>query len=104
MDGSKWTDDRPAEGGTLNSGRLAPPPSEAIYLQRINDFQLTEGVAKGAQESDRIIYLHFVQDLWIKKVIGKESKGRVMFRRYADDNGWFLAQVTTHRWQLLAQH
>ena len=48
----KRTDDRPAEGGTLNSGRLAPPPSEAIYLQRINDFQLTEGVAKGAQESD----------------------------------------------------
>ena len=32
------------------------------------------------------IYLHFVQDLWIKKVIGKESKGRVMFRRYADDS------------------
>jgi hypothetical protein len=48
----KRTDDRPAEGGTLNSGRLAPPPSEAIYLQRSNDFQLTEGVAKGAQESD----------------------------------------------------
>jgi len=48
----KRTDDRPAEGGTLNSGRLAPIPFGEIYLQRINDFQLTEGVAKGAQESD----------------------------------------------------
>jgi len=48
----KRTDDRPAEGGALNSGRLAPPPFEEIYLQRINDFQLQEGSAKGAQESD----------------------------------------------------
>lgn len=32
------------------------------------------------------IYLHFVQDLWIKKVVGKQSKGRVLFRRYADDS------------------
>jgi len=48
----KRTDERPAEGGTLNSGRLAPPPIEEIYLQRINDFQPKEGIAKGAQESD----------------------------------------------------
>jgi group II intron reverse transcriptase/maturase len=48
----KRTDDRPAEGGALNSGRLVPIPFEEIYLQRINDFQLNEGVAKGAQESD----------------------------------------------------
>ncbi len=48
----KRTDDRPADGGTLNSGRLAPPPIEEIYLQRINDFQPKEGIAKGAQESD----------------------------------------------------
>ena len=32
------------------------------------------------------IYLHFVQDLWIRKVITKESRGRVLFRRYADDS------------------
>ena len=32
------------------------------------------------------IYLHFVQDLWIKKVIAKGSKGSVIFRRYADDS------------------
>ena len=31
------------------------------------------------------IYLHFVQDLWIRKVIIKESRGRVLFRRYADN-------------------
>ena len=43
----KRTDDRPAEGGTLNSGRLAPPPTEEIYLQRINDFQPKEGIEIG---------------------------------------------------------
>jgi len=48
----KRTDDRPAEDGALNSGRLAPTPVEEIYLQRINDFQPQEGSAKGAQESD----------------------------------------------------
>ena len=48
----KRTDDRPAEGGALNSGRLAPPPFEEIYLQRPNDFQPKEGVAKSHQESD----------------------------------------------------
>jgi group II intron reverse transcriptase/maturase len=32
------------------------------------------------------IYLHFVQDQWIKKVVSKRSKGQVLFRRYADDS------------------
>jgi hypothetical protein len=32
------------------------------------------------------IYLHFVQDLWTKKVIVKQNQGSVMFRRYADDS------------------
>ena len=48
----KRKNDRPAEGGTLNSGRLAAPVVEEIYLQRPNDFQPIEGVAKGHQESD----------------------------------------------------
>ena len=48
----KRKDDRPAEGGTLNSGRLAAPVVEEIYLQRPNDFQPIEGVAKSRQESD----------------------------------------------------
>src|SRR6478752_2860609 len=48
----KRTDDRPAGDGALNSGRPAPTPSEEIYLQRINDFQLHEGNAKGARDSD----------------------------------------------------
>jgi RNA-directed DNA polymerase len=42
----------PAEGGTLNSGRLIAPADEEIYLQRSNDFQPTEGVAKSGQDSD----------------------------------------------------
>ena len=32
------------------------------------------------------IYLHYVQDEWIKKVVTKHSKGGVIFRRYADDS------------------
>ncbi len=48
----KRTDDRPEEGGALNSGRLIAPSVEEIYLQRPNDFQPIEGVAKSHQESD----------------------------------------------------
>ncbi len=32
------------------------------------------------------IYLHYVQDEWISKVVTKRSKGKVLFRRYADDS------------------
>ncbi|MEZ5328688.1 MAG: reverse transcriptase domain-containing protein [Verrucomicrobiales bacterium] len=31
------------------------------------------------------IYLHYVLDLWIERVISKESRGKVIFMRYADD-------------------
>jgi len=31
------------------------------------------------------IYLHFVLDQWIKKVVARHCKGRVLLRRYADD-------------------
>lgn len=48
----KRKDDRPAGGGALNSGRLTAPVVEEIYLQRPNDFQPTEGVARSRQESD----------------------------------------------------
>lgn len=48
----KRTDDRPAEGGALNSGRRMAPDVGEIYLQRPNDFQPIEGVAKSHQESD----------------------------------------------------
>jgi len=45
-------DDRPEEGGTLNSGGPASAPPEAIWLQRINGFQRKEGAAQGDRESD----------------------------------------------------
>ena len=32
------------------------------------------------------IYLHFVQDHWIKRVVAKRSRGKVHFMRYADDS------------------
>jgi len=48
----------------------------------------TEGTPQGCIISPLLgnIYLHFVQDLWIKKVVAKRSKGSVLFRRYADDS------------------
>ncbi|WP_353568483.1 group II intron reverse transcriptase/maturase [Haloferula sargassicola] len=48
----------------------------------------TEGTPQGGIISPLLanIYLHFVQDLWIAKVVAKESRGEVMFRRYADDS------------------
>ena len=51
----KRTDDRPAEGGALNSGRLVFPPFEPIYLQGASVFQRKEGSATGHQESDPLI-------------------------------------------------
>ncbi len=51
----KRNNDRPAEGGTLNSGRLIAPAHEEIYLQRPNDFQPIEGIAKSPQESDLLV-------------------------------------------------
>jgi len=32
------------------------------------------------------IYLHFVQDHWIKRVVAKHCRGKVHFMRYADDS------------------
>jgi RNA-directed DNA polymerase len=52
MCGEKRRDDRPEEGGTLNSGSPVSAPLETIWLQRINDFQRNEGVAKEARDSD----------------------------------------------------
>lgn len=48
----------------------------------------SEGTPQGGVISPLLgnIYLHFVQDLWIKKVVAKQSKGSVLFRRYADDS------------------
>ena len=31
------------------------------------------------------IYLHYVLDLWIERVVSKKSQGKVIFMRYADD-------------------
>lgn len=47
-----------------------------------------EGTPQGGVISPLLgnIYLHFVQDLWIKKVVAGKSKGSVIFRRYADDS------------------
>jgi len=47
-----------------------------------------EGTPQGGIISPLLanIYLHFVQDLWIKEVVAKRSRGSVLFRRYADDS------------------
>lgn len=48
----------------------------------------SEGTPQGGIISPLLgnIYLHFVQDLWIKRVVAIQSKGSVLFRRYADDS------------------
>ena len=48
----KRKNDRPEEEGTLNSGRRMAPDVGEIYIQRPNDFQPIERVAKSHQESD----------------------------------------------------
>jgi len=52
MCGEKRNDDRPEEGGTLNSGSPHSAPLGTIWLQRINGFQRNEGIAKEARDSD----------------------------------------------------
>jgi retron-type reverse transcriptase len=61
----------------------------------------TEGTPQGGIISPLLgnIYLHFVQDLWIKKVMARQSKGSVQFRRYAcgwlhNPNYWRVRRVT----------
>jgi group II intron reverse transcriptase/maturase len=46
------------------------------------------------------IYLHYVQDLWIRRVVAKRSKGRVIFRRYADDSVVCFEREDDARWYL----
>lgn len=52
MSEEKRIDDRPEEGGTLNSGSPTSPLLETIWLQQINDFQRNEEVAKEVRDSD----------------------------------------------------
>jgi group II intron reverse transcriptase/maturase len=61
----------------------------AVVLDELKEWSPSnEGTPQGGVISPLLgnIYLHFVQDLWIKKVVAKESKGSVLFRRYADDS------------------
>lgn len=106
MCGERRTGGRPEEAGASHSGGPAPVPPGTIGLQRINDTQGGEGIARGDRDSDPAIVvleeagrtvhpatwtpqggvispvladirLHYVQDLWIKEVVAKRSKGRV---------------------------
>jgi hypothetical protein len=47
----KRNDDRPEEGGTLNSGGPESTPREAIHLQRIHVDQPKEDDVQGHRES-----------------------------------------------------
>lgn len=62
---------------------------KAGVMEELNQWSpSTEGTPQGGVISPLLgnIYLHFVQDLWIKKVVARQSKGSVLFRRYADDS------------------
>ena len=62
---------------------------KAGVMEELNQWSpSSEGTPQGGIISPLLgnIYLHFVQDLWIQKVVAKQSKGSVLFRRYADDS------------------
>jgi RNA-directed DNA polymerase len=61
------------KAGVMDEGRVAHPAT---------------GTPQGGVISPILanIYLHHVIDQWIKKVVAKHCKGRVLFRRYADDS------------------
>jgi RNA-directed DNA polymerase len=61
------------KAGVLDEGRVVHPAT---------------GTPQGGVISPILanIYLHYVQDEWIKKAVSKHSEGRVRFRRYADDS------------------
>jgi len=61
------------KAGVLESGQVKHPES---------------GTPQGGVISPLLanIYLHYVQDHWIKRVIAKRSSGKVHFLRYADDS------------------
>ena len=61
------------KAGVMDEGRVAHPAT---------------GTPQGGVISPILanIYLHHVMDLWIRKVVTKHCKGRVLFRRYADDS------------------
>ena len=85
----KRTDDCPAEGSALNSGPLIIPPFDPIFLQRANDFQLNEGVAKSGQDSDPLIVVRDGRtDHTAKKRAERQSGHSTHARgRNSPDNG-----------------
>jgi len=63
----------------LKAGILEPMAGEAEEPEK--------GTPQGGIISPILanIYLHYVLDLWIEREVSKESKGEVIFMRYADD-------------------
>lgn len=61
------------KAGVMDEGRVAHPAT---------------GTPQGGVISPVLanIYLHHVMDQWIAKAVAKHCKGRVLFRRYADDS------------------
>ncbi|WP_193211382.1 reverse transcriptase domain-containing protein [Luteolibacter marinus] len=61
------------KAGVMDEGRVAHPAT---------------GTPQGGVISPVLanIYLHHVMDQWIAKVVSKHCRGRVLFRRYADDS------------------
>ena len=51
-------------------------------------YELDKGTPQGVIISPILanVYLHFVQDLWVEKVVKPKSRGEVYYVRYADDS------------------
>ena len=63
----------------LKAGVLEPGEEDPM--------QPAEGTPQGGIISPILanIYLHYVLDLWIERVVSEECRGKVIFMRYADD-------------------
>ena len=99
----KRKNDRPEEDGTLNSGRRMAPDVGEIYLQRPNDFQPIEGVAKSHQESDLSIVVRDgnSERLWdyawnAKRLVLKWLNRRSQRRSY----NWTTFEEAWERWKI----
>ena len=51
-------------------------------------YELDKGTSQGGIISPILanVYLHFVQDLWVEKIVKPKSRGEVYYVRYADDS------------------
>ena len=78
----------PKAGGQKFRPLGIPVLEDKIVQQAVKVIHPATGTPQGGVISPILanIYLHFVQDHWIKRVVMPQSRGKVHFMRYADDS------------------